>query len=350
MRKINIKNLSIEELTRQILELGEQSYRAAQLLKWLYQKGASSFFEMSDISTELRALLDERYDITSLQQVESVRSSIDGSQKFLLETPDGSLIEAVLMEARGIRTICISSQIGCSLGCLFCRTGDGGFERNLESDEILNQILFFKAGHLERNRRFNIVFMGMGEPFLNLENIEKSIEILNAIDGFALGEKRITISTIGFPEAILTLSETELKFGLAVSLNATTDSVRKKIMPAADDIAPTLAAAEEFARARKTRVTLEYVLISEVNDDPSDARRLAELTHGKPFKINIIPFNKWAGCPYESPAEETLERFVRILLPKAPAVTVRRSQGGDINAACGQLSLRRADARKRDRS
>ena len=348
MKKTNIKNLSIEELARELQELGVQRYRANQLLKWLYQKGASSFLEMTNIHMELRTLLDERYSITSLQQVESVRSSIDGSQKFLLETGDGSLIEAVLMEARGVQTICISSQIGCSLGCRFCRTGDGGFGRNLDSDEILNQILFFKAGHLERNRRFNIVFMGMGEPFLNLDNIERSIEILNAIDGFGLGEKRITISTIGIPGAIRALSETDLKFGLAISLNATMDRVRKEIMPAAHDIAPTLAAAEEFARARKTRVTLEYVLISGVNDYPADARGLAKITSGKPFKINIIPFNEWDGCPYRSPTEESLERFVKILLPKAPAVTVRRSQGGDINAACGQLSLRRTSERKRD--
>jgi 23S rRNA (adenine2503-C2)-methyltransferase len=350
MRKINIKNLSIEELTEELRELGEQRYRATQLLKWLYQKGASSFFEMTNIPTELRTLLDKRYNITSLQQIESVRSSFDGSQKFLLETGDGSLIEAVLMKARGAQTICISSQIGCSLGCRFCRTGDGGFGRNLESDEILNQILFFKAGHLERNRRFNIVFMGMGEPFLNLDNIERSIQILNAIDGFALSEKRITISTIGIPGAISALSGTDLKFSLAVSLNASTDRVRKEIMPAAYDIAPTLAASEEFASVRKTRVTLEYVLISGVNDTPDDARRLAELTSGKPFKINIIPFNEWDGCPYKTPAEESLERFVQILLPKAPAVTVRRSQGGDINAACGQLSLRRASGREQNLS
>lgn len=350
MKKTNIKNLSIGELSGELHELGEQRYRAPQLLKWLYQKGSSSFLEMTNIPMELRTLLDEKYTITSLQQVESVRSSIDGSQKFLLETGDGSLIEAVLMKARGVQTICISSQVGCPLGCRFCRTGDGGFKRDLESDEILNQVLFFKSGHLERNRRFNIVFMGMGEPFLNLGNIERSIEILNAIDGFALGQKRITISTIGIPGAILALSETDLKFSLAISLNATTDRIRKEIMPGADDIAPTLAAAEEFARAKKTIVTLEYVLISGVNEDPADAQRLAGITRGRPFKINIIPFNEWDGCPYKSPTEESLERFLQVLLPIAPTVTVRRSQGGDINAACGQLSLRCANERKRDLS
>jgi 23S rRNA (adenine2503-C2)-methyltransferase len=345
MDRSNIKDLSIKELSRDLEELGEARFRTSQLLKWLYQKGAESFFEMSNIPMELRTLLDAKYVITGLRMVESVRSSIDGSQKFLLETDDGSLIEAVLMEARGLRTICISSQVGCSLKCRFCRTGDGGFARNLSSGEILDQVLFFKAGHLERNRRFNIVFMGMGEPFRNLDNLEKAIEILNAIDGFALGEKRITISTIGITDAIRALADTDLRFGLAISLNATTDRVRRELMPAADDLSSTLSAAEGFARERNARVTLEYVLIDGVNDSPEDARRLVGLTSGKPFKINIIPFNEWEGCPYRKPTEESLERFVGILLPKAPAVTVRRSQGGDINAACGQLSLRNKNAR-----
>jgi 23S rRNA (adenine2503-C2)-methyltransferase len=348
MQKSNIKNLSIEELSRELHNLGEPRYRLKQLLQWLYQKGAASFFDMSNIPMETRTLLDERYIITSLKLIESVRSSIDASQKFLLETGDGELLEAVLMEARGKKTICISCQVGCPLGCRFCRTGDGGFVRSLRSDEMLDQVLFFKMHHLERNRRFNIVFMGMGEPFLNLDDVEKSIQILNAIDGFALREKRITISTIGIPEAMRRISRTDLKFGLALSLNATTDRVRKQLMPAADDIAPTLAAAEEFARTRETRVTLEYVLISGVNDRREDARRLARLTSGKPFKINLIPFNAWEGSPYGPPAEADLERFVEILLPTAPAVTVRRSQGNDIDAACGQLSLRRRSGGRRD--
>ncbi len=337
MNKANIKNLSIDELSSFIDGIGEKRHRTTQILQWLYQKGVSGFDEMTNIPTSLRRLLDERFVITSLRRVDSLRSRADASQKFLLETDDGSVIEAVLMETRGYQTICISSQIGCPLGCSFCRTGDGGYDRNLRSDEILNQVLFFKKNHLRRGRRFNIVFMGMGEPFLNMENLVRSVELLNAIDAFALGEKRITISTIGYPDKIRNVAGSNLKFSLAVSLNATTDRVRRGLMPHTSGIDDTITAAEEFARGRRTRVTLEYVLISGLNDTAADARRLAALTSGRPFKINLIPFNEWEGCPHRRPDEERIESFVRLLLPTAPAVTVRRSQGVDINAACGQL-------------
>ena len=346
MSKANIKNLSIAELSSFIDSIDEKRHRATQILKWLYQKGVSEFDAMSNLPLSLRALLRERFIITSLRQSDSLRSRADASQKFLLETDDGSAIEAVLMEARGHQTICISSQIGCPLHCSFCRTGDGGFDRNLRSDEILNQVLFFKMHYLRPRRRFNIVFMGMGEPFLNIENLARSIEILNAQDAFALGEKRITVSTIGFPDAIREMSGSGLKFSLALSLNATTDRARRELMPSASGLRATLGAAEEFARVRETRVTLEYVLLSGLNDTEADARRLVSMTAGKPFKINLIPFNEWKGCPYRRPNEKEIDRFVRLLLPRAPAVTVRRSQGTDINAACGQLRLKREEEKK----
>lgn len=345
MNKVNIKNLSIGELSSFFDDLGEKRHRTTQLLQWLYQKGVSSFDEMTNLPLSLRELLAGRFAVTFLRPLDSLRSRADASQKFLLETDDGAVIEAVLMETQGHQTICISSQIGCPLACTFCRTGDGGFERNLRSDEILNQVLFFRKKHLRPGRRFNIVFMGMGEPFLNMENLVRSIEILNANDAFALGEKRITISTVGYPGRIRDLSGSSLKFSLAVSLNATTDRERNGLMPSTSSIRETLEAAEEFARSRRTRVTLEYVLIAGLNDTAADARRLASMTSGKPFKINLIPFNEWADCRYRRPGEERIESFVRILLPTAPAVTIRRSQGSDIDAACGQL--RASHGRKR---
>jgi 23S rRNA (adenine2503-C2)-methyltransferase len=181
--------------------------------------------------------------------------------------------------------------------------------------------------------------MGMGEPFLNMDNLIRSIEILNALDAFALGEKRITLSTIGYPDRIRILGESNLKFSLAISLNATTNRARKELMPSTSNLEETIEAAEEFARSRRTRVTLEYVLISGLNDTEADARRLASMTSGRPFKINLIPFNEWEGCPHRRPDDSRIDRFVRLLLPRAPAVTVRRSQGSDINAACGQLRM-----------
>jgi 23S rRNA (adenine2503-C2)-methyltransferase len=340
MEKRNIKNLSIEELSEAIAALDEKRHRAGQILKWLYQKGCGSFAAMTDLPASLRLALEARFAITSLRLADSVRSTADPSQKFLLESDDGARIEAVLMESSGRRTICVSSQVGCSLGCILCRTGEGGFVRDLRADEILNQVLFFKAGHLPPRERFNIVFMGMGEPLLNLDNVSRAIEILNAEDGFGLGEKRITVSTIGIPEAIRELASSRLKLSLAISLNATTDAARRRLMPAARGLDETLAAAIDFAERRRTRVTIEYVLIENVNDGPEDARTLSALTAGRPFKINLIPFNEWEGCELRRPSEERLDEFIARLLPRAPAVTVRRSQGGDISAACGQLRAR----------
>jgi len=341
LRNKNIKNFSIKEISLIIDELGEKRHRKTQLLKWLYQKRVNSFYDMTNLPLELRKRLDGLFSITSLRVIEKVRSQEDGSIKFLLECEDKLVIETVLMEFEKHQTICISSQIGCSLGCGFCRTGKNGLERNLRSDEILNQIIFMKDNYIQPRRRYNIVFMGMGEPFLNSGNLFRAIEILNNLDAFALGEKRITVSTIGFPDKIIKAAESDLKFGLAVSLNATTDSVRRKIMPASSNIDNTLSAAEKFAELKGTRATLEYVLLKGVNDSDSDAKRLAEITSGRPFKINLIPFNRWNSCGFSRPGEERINRFIELLLPIAPAVTVRRSRGKDIGAACGQLSWKK---------
>ncbi len=340
LSKRNIKNLSIEEISSLIEDLGEQRHRKRQILQWLYQKNSGDFSEMTNLPLTLRKRLSELFFISTLSIVDSVRSKSDKSQKFLLKTDDGALIESVLMESKGHQTICISSQVGCPLACTFCSTGASGFERNLRCDEILNQVIFFKSKYIPPRKRFNIVFMGMGEPLLNIENVSRAIEILNAMDAFALGEKRITVSTLGFPDRIGALAASNLKFNLAVSLNATTESKRKKIMPQAGNLRKTLEAAEHFAVQRKTRVTLEYVLIGGFNDSPEDAKRLSSLTAGRPFKINIIPFNGWKGSEFREPSDQRINEFVRRLLPKAPAVTVRRSQGSDIDAACGQLRIR----------
>ncbi len=339
--KVNIKDLTIDELKSTILELGEPRHRTTQILQWLYKKAAEDFQEMSNIPKSLRKRLQETFKISNLREIDVTGSSSDGSSKHLLACEDGELIETVLMDSAGHKTICISSQVGCSLGCRFCRTGTGGLVRNLTSAEILDQVLYFKTRYLEERKRFNIVMMGMGEPFLNLKNVTRALEILNHNDAFALGEKRITLSTIGFPGKILELVDTPLKFGLAISLNAADDSVRMELMPAAGPIDEILSAGEEFASRRGTRVTLEYILIKGVNDSPADAKRLAALTSRRPFKINLIPFNEWEGCEFSRPGEDRIDRFISELLPTAPAVTVRRSQGLDIGAACGQLRARR---------
>ncbi len=340
MGKLNIKDLSIDGLATALSGLDERRHRRSQVMKWLYQKGAARFSLMTDLPLSLRKELDRMFEITSLRVIDSVSSEEDISQKFLLATDDSMIIEAVLMQARNTFTICVSSQIGCRLGCLFCNTGRDGFRRDLRADEILNQVLYFKVNHIPPRRRFNIVFMGMGEPIMNMQNLEKALVILNHNDGFGLGAKRITVSTIGFPRERMALSATHLKFVLAVSLNATKDETRSMLMPSSGSIEEVLDAAEHFAVVRKSRATIEYVLISGVNDSPEDASRLSAMTAGRPFKINLIPFNEWEGCDFRRPSEDRIEEFIRILLPKAPAVTLRRSQGRDIGAACGQLRSR----------
>jgi 23S rRNA (adenine2503-C2)-methyltransferase len=253
------------------------------------------------------------------------------------------MVETVLMEARGVFTLCVSSQVGCPLACSFCRTGTGGLERDLTVSEILDQVLFMKIDHIPQRRRFNIVFMGMGDPLLNTANLFPALDILNHEDGFRLREKRVTVSTIGFPDRIHELRESGLRAGLALSLNAVDDETRKSLMPAASPIKETLDAAEAYAVSRKMRTTLEYVLIAGVNDSPEEAAALASMTAGRQFKLNIIPFNEWEGCDFRRPEEETIDNFIKVLLPTAPAVTVRRSQGGDISAACGQLRASRKE-------
>lgn len=343
MDRLNIKRLRRAALAAEMDAIGEPRHRVDQIMQWIWGKGVRSFDAMTNLPLGLRRRLDERLRIPRLEIAGSVSSAADSSQKFLLACKDGTLIETVLMEAGGHFTVCVSSQAGCPLACSFCRTGTGGFERNLEVDEILDQILIMRAGLIPPRRRYNVVFMGMGEPLLNMDGLSAALEILNDQSAFGLREKRITVSTIGIPERIGELADTPLAFGLAVSLNAATDEVRRRLMPAAAGIEETLAAAEDFAAGRRMRATLEYVLIAGVNDSPAQAQRLAALTKGRPFKINLIPFNAWQGCPLRPPGEPELERFIRILLPEAPAVTVRRSQGADIGAACGQLRAERAE-------
>lgn len=339
--KKSIKNLSPLNISSIIEGLGEKRHRKSQLFNWLYKKCVQGFSEMTNMPSEFRKTLDGSFYISRLKPAGSESSGEDGSEKFILECVDGFQIETVLMDFDKHKTICVSSQIGCPLRCSFCNTGRIGFERNLRTDEILDQIIFFKINRIEPRTRFNIVFMGMGEPFLNSENVFRAIEILNDMDAFALGEKRITVSTVGIPDMINEAAESSLKFGLAVSLNSTTDRVRGELMPQSAPIRETLDSSERFAKSKGARVTLEYVLIRGVNDSDEDARRLSDITSGRPFKINIIPFNSWKPCEFKRPAEKRLNRFIEILLPKAPAVTVRRSQGEEIGGACGQLIYRR---------
>jgi 23S rRNA (adenine2503-C2)-methyltransferase len=288
-------------------------------------------------------------------------SRLDGTRKYLFGLDDGESVESVLMRTGKRITLCISTQVGCPFDCAFCRTGQMHFRRNMTAGEILDQICYLRHECQEEAEKVNIVFMGMGEPLLNLDNLARVIETLNSPEGLSTGSRRITVSTAGLPIPIRKLADRGLKCSLAISLNGATDAMRRRLMPAltAHTIKDILDAARYYYKKTKRRVTLEYVMLEGVNTSHEDALALSKLTTGQPFKINLIPYN--LGVPPDSsdrttggsaggkqtlfkPAsEETIDQFVQWLLPKAPAVTVRRSRGADIEAACGQLWTKSRD-------
>lgn len=334
-----MRDMSLAELRRFVLELGEKEYRFRQIASWLYKKMARDFDEMTDLSKTLRETLHAKAVITSLRTKDVKISHSDGTRKMLYELADGAAIESVLMRQEKRITLCISTQVGCPLDCTFCQTGRGRFRRNLCAGEILDQICLLKRECIDETEKVNIVFMGMGEPLLNFEELTRAIRTLNDPLGLNTGSKRITVSTSGLPERIIELADQGLKCSLAISLNASNDSTRSKLMPAlaAYSIKEILEAARYFHRKTRRRVTLEYVLLDGVNTSTRDAAALAKLSAGGPFKINLIPYNPVRDSAFKGMSDEAIDKFVRVLLPTAPAVTVRRSRGADIDAACGQL-------------
>jgi 23S rRNA (adenine2503-C2)-methyltransferase len=334
-----MRDLSLAELRNFILGIGEEEFRFRQVSSWLYRKYAQDFNDMTDLSKPLRDTLHSLAAITTIQPIEAKISRSDGTRKILYRLDDGEAIESVLMRQEKRITLCISTQVGCPLNCVFCQTGHGRFKRNLSAGEILDQICLLKRECIDSAEKVNIVFMGMGEPLLNLRELTKAIRTLNDPMGLNTGSKRITVSTSGLPERIVELADEELKCSLAISLNASSDAKRKKLMPALANysIQDILDAARYFHKKTKRRVTLEYVLLAGINTSKQDATALAKLSAGGPFKINLIPYNPVRNSDFRSMSDEAIDKFVRVLLPTAPAVTVRRSRGIDIDAACGQL-------------
>jgi len=339
MEKINLKGLWLEELEELLGKSGEKKYKSRQIAKWIYNKGVRSFEQMTDISRELRRKLSEIAYIDRLQLVKKKTSQIDKTEKFLFKLFDGKNIETVLMRDKERVTVCVSTQVGCALHCIFCATGKMGYERNLSAGEIVDQIICVKE-HLEENEKItNVVIMGMGEPLLNYDNTIKAIKIIRSELGLSISAKKITLSTAGIVPGIYRLAEEGLKIKLALSLNAPSDGLRKKLMPVAKKypLLKILEALKYYARINDVRITFEYILIRDINDSEEQAKDLAKLVRGIPCKINLIPYNPIRNCPFKKPDEETLLKFRDILYPRAPAVTLRKSKGEDIQAACGQL-------------
>jgi 23S rRNA (adenine2503-C2)-methyltransferase len=339
MSHTHLRNLSLDELRELVLAHGQPEYRYRQLATWTYARLETSFAKMTDLPAEYRNKLDAENTVSSIRAAATQQSATDGTRKFLFELADGARVESVLMRYEQRTTLCVSSQVGCPLDCVFCETAKGNYQRNLTAGEILDQICTLKAEAGAQDQKINVVFMGMGEPLLNLEQLIRALRVMNDPLGLNMSDRRITVSTSSFPDRIRELGDADVSCSLALSLNAPDDETRRKLMPKASrfTIDELLDAARYFVRSGRRRVTLEYVLIPGFNMADADADRLGELTHRQPFKLNLIPYNPGRVDPFQRPGEDEIDRFVSRLLPVAPAVTVRRSRGVDIDAACGQL-------------
>jgi 23S rRNA (adenine2503-C2)-methyltransferase len=354
----NIKTLIPDKLEERIVGMGLKRYRAAQVFEWIYGHHAESFDEMTNIANAERSLLAERFYISALRVLRT-ECSADGTRKFLFELEDRHAIESVLIPDGDRITLCISSQVGCAQACRFCLTGSGGFRRNLEAFEIADQVAAVEkvlvtesegsvaaSGSESSCQQFrhitNIVLMGMGEPLANLDNVLNALKIITADKGPGFSPRRVTLSTDGLVPEIEKLGRSGMKVNLAVSLNATTDEVRNRIMPVNKcyPIKELLAACRRFPLDDRRRITFEYVMLRDVNDSEADALRLAKLLRGIKCKVNLIPFNPFPGSEFKRPDAATVQRFKKILVGHHYTALVRESRGRDISAACGQLRER----------
>jgi 23S rRNA (adenine2503-C2)-methyltransferase len=339
MVKKSIKEFSLGELKMELERLGESGYRAVQVFQWVYQKGVSDFARFSNLSKDLREKLRENFSVSSLDLFGHLRAQ-DGTEKFLFKLKDGNFIETVLIPSGPRETLCLSSQVGCKFACVFCASGLKGFKRNLGVEEILDQILYAKFT-LGRELT-NFVFMGMGEPLDNFENVAGSIRIMNTPEGLGIAARRITVSTSGFIPGLERFKELGLQVHLSLSLHAANDGLRSRLMPISRKypLEKVLRACEDYIQATGRKMTIEYVLIAGVNDSVQDADGLTAIAKGLKAKVNLIPYSPCPGLDYKTPADGILASFQRKLGAGGVNVTLRRSKGQDILAACGQLAGR----------
>lgn len=346
-KPVDLYGLALEQLTRFVTEeLGERSFRAAQLYRWIHQRGVTSFDEMTDLSKALRQKLKERADLHPLAK-DLEQRSVDGTIKYRFRTREGRFIESVYMPAEDRKTLCVSTQVGCAMGCTFCMTGTMGLMRNLSPAEIVAQVhaVNREVRQLEQldNPRplTNLVFMGMGEPLHNFENLKTALNILQSEDGPNFSHRHITVSTVGLVPMIERFGqETDVK--LAISLNASTDEQRSQTMPVNRkwNIAALMEACRKFPLRQGRRITFEYVLLRGFNDSDEDAHRLIKLLKGVPAKVNLIPYNENPGLGFHTTPEQRAEEFRAILADGHVAAYIRKNRGRDIAGACGQLANR----------
>ena len=336
--RLNVADLELAELERALEDLGQPRFHARQIFQWVYKRGITDFALMSDLSLDLRARLAAAFTIATPQVVRSEQSE-DGTTKLLLRLADGRQIESVFIPDTPAMTFCVSTQVGCAMKCGFCLTGKMGIDRNLTPGEIAGQVRVLARELRMLEARFNVVLMGMGEPLHNYDATMKALRILADEHGFAMSGRRITLSTVGVLPALERLATEPFMPNLAISLHATTEEQRDLLVPINRKygLKELLDACRRFPLKRRERITFEYVMLRDVNDTPEDARRLVKLLNGIKGKVNLLPLNEAAGIPFERPSDDRVNRFARILSEHGLTVSVRKSRGRDIRAACGQL-------------
>lgn len=332
----NIKDYDIEELKEVFKKLGQKAYRAEQVFKWLYIEEVENFEEMTNLSKELRQVLKNEFSIGSFKVLQKQESK-DGTKKYLFELEDGNAIETVLMKYHHGNSVCVSTQVGCKMGCKFCASTGIGFVRNLSSGEIVQEVL--QISRMEQIRVSNVVFMGIGEPFDNYENVIKAIQILNNQKGLNIGARHISISTSGIVPMIYRLADENIQCTLSISLHATSDKKRSEMMPINKKypIKELIEACQYYIQKTNRRISFEYALAKEENDNLENAKQLIQLLKGMLCHVNLIPINKIDGGKFAKSTNENIIRFRDYLNEHGIVATIRRELGSDIDAACGQL-------------
>jgi 23S rRNA (adenine2503-C2)-methyltransferase len=336
--RTDIAGLELQELEEALLAVDVPRFHARQIFQWIHRRGVTDFDAMTDLGLGLRVRLAQRFEVSTPTISRTDRSS-DGTTKLLLQLADGTLIESVFIPDTPSQTFCLSTQVGCAMKCGFCLTGRMGIVRNLTAGEIVGQVRVLAAELNMLKQRFNIVLMGMGEPLHNYDATMKALRILNCERGLVMSPRRMTLSTVGVLPALERLANEPLMPNLAISLHSTTEDQRDLLVPINRKygLQDLLDACRRFPLKRRNRITFEYVLLKGVNDSPEDAGRLVKLLHGIKAKVNLLPLNEAAGIPFERPSDARVNAFAQILADHHVTVSVRKSRGRDIRAACGQL-------------
>jgi len=337
-----ILDLTIEQLAEWLKSVGQPSFRAKQIRRWLVQRRITTFEQMTDLPASLRKQLGEQFRFSPFEVV-GHQIAKDATEKLLLRLHDGELVECVLMRDPDRRTVCISTQVGCAMGCVFCASGLLGVKRNLTPTEIIEQVLVLHRMMKDDERITNVVVMGIGEPLANYRSLMQALTFLTDPDGFGLGARRITVSTVGLPDKIRELAQSGQQFNLAVSLHAPNDALRTEIVPVNKSIGiqDILDAADEYFEITGRRISYEYVLMAGINDRPEHAEELAFLLRGRNAHVNLIPMNGVNELIMTAPRDPDTQEFLEILEYQGITATVRKRKGADIDAACGQLRLNR---------